>query len=425
VTRLIGVIVHNWPLKLAAIGLATLLYGGLVLSQSTQEYRGVIPVTVEGQPDDTYLITAVEPVTVVRYFAPSGVRPIGSTFTATIDVADVEAGAGPRQVPVVVASLDPRITVLGSEPDALTVELDTLETLTVPVIVERGPVPEGLELGETTVEPTEVRISGPSSVVERVVAARADVAIQPSGIDVDQDVRLVPVDQLGDAVSPVNVEPSTARVTIPVFSDRQSRTLPVSPVVTGTPAPGFEIASVLVDPSVVTVEGDADELVELDRIETAPVSANGLSSEQTVEVELAVPAGVVPLDRTTVQVTITVRAVTATRSFEVGLRLVGAEPDLIYEPAIDRVLITVGGSVADLDRLIGATLVADLDVAGLSTGTASVAVTAALPAGITLVAASPATVSVEISPPPAAATLAPTPAPTPEPTPSPTPAEGG
>jgi YbbR domain-containing protein len=275
------------------------------------------------------------------------------------------------------------------------------------------------------VEPTEVRISGPSSVVERVVAARADVAIQPSGIDVDQDVRLVPVDQLGDAVSPVNVEPSTARVTIPVFSDRQSRTLPVSPVVTGTPAPGFEIASVLVDPSVVTVEGDADELVELDRIETAPVSANGLSSEQTVEVELAVPAGVVPLDRTTVQVTITVRAVTATRSFEVGLRLVGAEPDLIYEPAIDRVLITVGGSVADLDRLIGATLVADLDVAGLSTGTASVAVTAALPAGITLVAASPATVSVEISPPPAAATLAPTPAPTPEPTPSPTPAEGG
>ncbi len=36
VTRVIGVLIHNWPLKLAAIGLATLLYGGLVFSQSTR-----------------------------------------------------------------------------------------------------------------------------------------------------------------------------------------------------------------------------------------------------------------------------------------------------------------------------------------------------------------------------------------------------
>ena len=34
--RIVGIIVHNWPLKLAAIGLATLMYGGLALSQNTQ-----------------------------------------------------------------------------------------------------------------------------------------------------------------------------------------------------------------------------------------------------------------------------------------------------------------------------------------------------------------------------------------------------
>ena len=38
VTRVLQVLVHNWPLKLAAIGLATLLYGGLVFSQSTQTF---------------------------------------------------------------------------------------------------------------------------------------------------------------------------------------------------------------------------------------------------------------------------------------------------------------------------------------------------------------------------------------------------
>ena len=46
VTRVIGVILHNWPLKLAAVGLATLLYGGLVLSQSARE----ISAWVAGEP---------------------------------------------------------------------------------------------------------------------------------------------------------------------------------------------------------------------------------------------------------------------------------------------------------------------------------------------------------------------------------------
>ena len=411
-TRLLGVIVHNWPLKLAAVGLATLLYGGLVLSQSTQEYKGVLAVGVVGQPDDTYLLTAVEPVTVVRYFAPSGVRAFASTFTATIDVSDVTPGGGPARVPIVITSLDDEITVLGSDPDAATVELDALETKTVPVVVDRGTVPDGLELGETTVDPASVQVSGPSSVVRNVVGARADIRIQPGGIDVDQDVLLVPVDGLGDAVTPVQVEPTTARVTIPVFSDRQSRTLPVSPVVTGTPAAGFEVASVTVEPSVVTVEGDADELVELERIDTVAIPVTGLSSDSTVEVALATPTGVIPLDRDTVEVTITLRQVTATRNFDVGLSLVGASSDLVYEPSVDRVIMTVGGSVADLDRLTGATLVAFLDVTGLDPGTSPLAVTADLPAGVAFVGASPATVTVVIR--------APEPPPTPTPTTPPT-----
>jgi YbbR domain-containing protein len=66
------------------------------------------------------------------------------------------------------------------------------------------------------------------------------------------------------------------------------------------------------------------------------------------------------------------------------------------------VLVTIGGSTADLDRLSGAELVMDLDVAGLKVGVHEVPVTANLPAGTTLVAANPATVGVTVSEPPAA-----------------------
>ena len=45
---------------------------------------------------------------------------------------------------------------------------------------------------------------------------------------------------------------------------------------------------------------------------------------------------------------------------------------------MDHVLVTIGGSVADLDRLSGAALVMDLDVTGLKAGTHEVTPTANL-----------------------------------------------
>ena len=103
---------------------------------------------------------------------------------------------------------------------------------------------------------------------------------------------------------------------------------------------------------------------------------------------------------------------TATRTYTAGLRLVGAAPDLSYALSTDRVLVTIGGSTADLDRLSGAAMVVDLDVAGLKAGAHPVPVTANLPAGTTLVAASPPKVTVTISvPAPSSAPAGASPAP--------------
>jgi YbbR domain-containing protein len=397
VTRVLGVLIHNWPLKLAAIGLATLLYGGLVLSQSSATLTGVVPVTPREQPADTFLLTTLRPVTEIRYFTPSNVRPISSDFEAWVDLSEVTPGQGRRSVPIQLRSIDPRVRVLGFEPQTVTVELDRVAQKSVPVQVERGDVPVNMSVGAVTVDPVEARVIGPASVLARVVAARASVIVQPSGIDVDQDIELVPIDSVGDAVAQVRLEPATARVTIPIFSDRQTRQLPVNPQITGSPAAGFEQSTLSVEPRFITVEGDVDELEALVTIDTVPIPVTGLSASRTLQVGLALPTGVVALDVQEVTVSVGIRPVTGTRSFEVGLRMIGVQPDLSYRAGVDRVLITVGGSTADLDRLIGATLAVDLDVTTLGPGTTEVQVTAALPPGIALVAASPPRVQVTVT----------------------------
>lgn len=401
-TRLLGIVVHNWPLKLAAIGLATLLYAGLVLSQGTYTLPPmVLPVQVENQPKDTYLLSPIPPVTTIRYFAaPDVPQPTAASFTAQVDLSGVDPKAGPQTVPVTVLPIDSRIQVVSFEPSVVRVELDPLETRKVPVVVEHGEVPSGSEIGDTTVVPAEVNVLGPKSIVDTVVSARADVVIQPGGIDINEDVMLVAIDKLGNAVSPVDVDPRTAHVKIPVFTDRKTRTLPVSPVITGTPAAGFEIESVTVTPITVTVEGDADELAALERADTDAVSASGASSDFSRLVGLDLPAGVVPLASDQVTVSVTLRPVTSTRTFEAGVALDGAKSDLTYAVDVQRVLLTIGGSVADLDRLEGATLTATLDVRQLGPGTSEVPVTIDLPAGLTLVSATPPAVRVTIVAPP-------------------------
>jgi YbbR domain-containing protein len=255
-----------------------------------------------------------------------------------------------------------------------------------------------MTIGQEIADPAEVRIVGPASVLERVTGARASVVIQTSGIDVDEDVELIAVDSIGDAVSQVKVEPSTAHIRVEIFSDQQSKTLPVSPQITGSPAAGYQLTAPTVEPSVITVKGDADDLQALASIDTQPIPVGGLSAPQTVTVGFALPPGVIALDAQEATVTIGVQAVTGSRTFEVGLRTIGVRAEFEYQLAVDRLVITVGGSPADLDRIVGATLAADLDVSALGPGTTDVTVGATLPNGITLVAASPPQVAVTVTP---------------------------
>jgi YbbR domain-containing protein len=414
-TRYLRFVVHNWPLKLAAIGLATLLYGGLVLSQTTQDFTGNVPIQVANAAGDVIVLTQPGSVTRVRYVAPPdlGLRIDSTTFRATVDLAGVQATGDRRTFSVAVEAVDPRIQVLDFEPRAIVLTADRVASRTVPIRAVLGPAPSGLDIGEPTVEETTATVSGPASVVAKVTEAQARVVVDGSGIDVNQLVTLLPVDANGEALTPVDVDPVQVRVKVPVFTDRRSKTLPVTPNVIGTPAAGFEIASVTVDPAVVSVEGDANDLAALESADTQPISVSGASSEVTQTVSLALPDGVQALGGGTVQVTVTLRPRTGTRVFEAGLLLIGARPDLVYSLSTDHVLVTIGGSLADLDRLSGVSLTLTVDVTGLEPGTHAVPVSANLATGLTLVGASPNPVDVIVSSP------ASSPAPSAGPSPSP------
>ena len=403
-TRAVRIITHNWPLKLGAIALATLLYGGLVLSQTTQPFPGSVQIGVENPPADAIVMTPLGAVSGIRYVAPPdlGLRIESTSFQATVDLAGIVPTGEPVTLDVAVQAVDSRIQVLDFEPKRISVTVDRLGTKTVPVRVALGPIPSGLDVGDPVVDIETATVSGPQSIVDGITEVQAPITIDASGIDIDQLVGLVAIDTAGTELgvdSRIEIDPPRARVQVQLFTDRRSKTVPVAPNVIGTPAAGFEVASVEVDPPVVSVQGDANDLASLDRADTQPVSISGASSEVHLEVGFALPAGVQALGTTSVTVTVKLRPVTATRTFEAGLIVVGASPNLAYSLSTDRILVTIGGSVAELDRLSGTSLVLRVDVSGLGVGTHSVTATANLTTGLTLVGASPNPIDVTVSSP--------------------------
>ena len=82
--------------------------------------------------DTVVLPSTPQPVTQVRYFAPTGVQVATSSFLATIDLSGHEGKVGVISVKIDVTTPDSRIRVLGYDPAFATVDLDALKSLVRP-----------------------------------------------------------------------------------------------------------------------------------------------------------------------------------------------------------------------------------------------------------------------------------------------------
>jgi len=401
VSRVLRAIVYNWPLKLAAIALATLLYAGLVVSQNAQSRDVGVQIQAVNQKPNTILIGGLGDIQQVRYFVTNNtdVTVSSASFVASVDLTNVAPGPLTQSVRVNVESPDPRIQVLSAVPAYVAVRLESVASKDVPVVVVPGTLPPGLQVFPPVASIQRVTVRGAKSDVDRVTAARAAVPIDASGIDINREFVLTPVDNLGEIVRGVDVEPATVNVAMRVFKDRRTATVPVRPNIAGNPANGYDVARIVVTPPVITVQGDPADLANVATADTAPASIEGRTTDLEVDVPLALPTGVSSTDATTVHIHVVIQAITESRNFTAGVTLVGARTDRAYVLPVDRVVVTISGTQNDLDSLSGTNIVVLADVTSLDVGTRTVPLKVQIPAGLTVVATSPPDVAVQITQP--------------------------
>jgi YbbR domain-containing protein len=166
---------------------------------------------------------------------------------------------------------------------------------------------------------------------------------------------------------------------------------------------------VSVQPVTVVIAGPRTLLQGIDHVDTVDVTVAGVRADVVSDAKLVLPDGVTIADgQSTAKITVTIKALTGSSTYSVGILLIGTSGTLSYGLSNASTLVVVSGPVTALNGLVGSTLQAVADVTGLGEGTHTVTLNVAVPSGLKVTSILPRQVTVTIT---SAAT--PTPSPTP------------
>ncbi|NPV73435.1 MAG: hypothetical protein HPY89_06540 [Pelotomaculum sp.] len=231
---------------------------------------------------------------------------------AVINIPERETGD--LSLPVQV-SAPAGLRVVQVTPDEVRVSVDRMTEKSVAVAVSlRGAPAQGFTALAPVCQPGAVTARGPSRVINEISQATAVVDIQAATKDVEQNVP-VSVGNLD-----VTLIPSAVRVTVPVVSALASKTVPVLPQVTGSPAAGYALRRSYAEPESVQIFGAAEVLGAISNIRTEPVDVQGVDGSLSRETGLVVPHGVANVYPAKVKVQVEIEKVEAPPQQQPGSR---------------------------------------------------------------------------------------------------------
>jgi len=359
-----------------------------------------VPVGIRGLEEGVAFSHSVTAAVDVRLRASSQVLTIlrVEDFEAYVDLVGLEAGE--HRVPVQVVSSQGDVQILGIDPGSVDVSLESVAEKLVPVRVEVMDSPAfGYDAGEPQVEPTAVRVSGPSQYVESAEVAVAEVYLRAARSTVEAR-RLVSLRAQGGQVLSGGGEwtPRIVTVTVPIEQRPGYRDVNVRVRWGGQPARGYRISEVAVDPSIVTLFGSAAGIEAAPGyVETMPVNIEGASGNVVERLALLVPENVSVFGVQSVVVSVGITAIEESAWVQRSPIIQGLDDTLRVELSPQVVEVLLVGPLPRLETLRPGDVQVVLDLTGLQVGTHSLAPSLVLPEGLRQETLVPETVEARIS----------------------------
>ena len=322
-----------------------------------------------------------------------------ANFRATVNMTGVRDTQSTQSIVVELVGVDADEASIVQVSSLFTqVVLEAEVTKTVPVQVNRlGSVAQGFTVTAIEPDPAEVTVIGPTSSVNLVERADADVNLTGIRSNLERQYELTPRDS-GGAIQPrVRVEPSAATVNINVQQQETPQIVPILVDTQGEVANGYNIVDIDPDPRTILVRGPLELLQSLDFISTEPIDVSGASATITRSVALQVPTGV-EAELPAVDVTIEIQPALGSRAITVVPTMLNIPSGLNAVPQTTSLTVRVSGPVPLLNELTPSDIQATVDATDLTEGVHSLPVRVEVPDGITLDAFEPAQAVIALRP---------------------------
>lgn len=387
------VCLRNWPTKLLALLLAVLLWGGLITQDpalTREKYFSNVSVNINGQESvkrNGFIVTSdltdlLDDVTLIanvpqmQYAAAQA-----SNYNLRVDLSKIKT-AGQQELRILSTNSSTYGTVSGIQPSTITIDVDEYITrFRIPVSVQTvGTAPEGYYAGEITLDPPMVTISGPKSMVEKIV--RAEVVMELGNLPqhegtIRKALKYTLLDENNNPVESKLLEVTSESVLLDSVAVEQTvyamKTLSLSQVglVRGTPMEGYEIKSVTVTPENIVVAGNGNELAEITGLfSDAFVDVSGLTDSVNQRMRINNVSEFKYISANYVNVTVEIGPVMRSSSFtNLPIQLEGLEDGYRASMSRANASVMLTGSQMWLDTLDSDKIRLVCDTSGLAPGT--------------------------------------------------------
>lgn len=353
-------------------------------------------LTINGDIPTEILVTIRAPQSVWNQLTshPEGVRAI-------LDLSGLSSGEHKLNLQI---QVDPRpVRIVTVNPATVTFNLEPLITRSLPLQSTLSGQPAiGYQAGDLTLEPKEVVLAGPESIVLRVTRARVSVDLSGIRENIDHSIPIEVLDQNNAPVTGLSIHPESAHVSLPVSRQGGFRDMAVKVVVHGQVAGGYRLDSISVFPPVVTVFSSNPDLTNAlpGVVETQPLDLQNASDNLNLRVSLNLPSGISVVGPQTVLIQAGISPIQSSLTLtEERVEATGLSSEMGYHISPSAVDVILSGPLPILDTLTRQDVHVTVDVTGLGAGTYQLTPTVQiLASNVTVESLLPGTVEVILAP---------------------------
>jgi YbbR domain-containing protein len=337
-----------------------------------------VPLEIIGQEPSLVITNDIPASIEVSLRAPHSVWGQLTTqenaVRAVLDVSTLSAGE--HELPIqTLISVRP-VQIVFANPTVVAIKLEPLAVQTLPVSLSLSGQPAiGYQAGEVTLEPTEVLISGPQSLVDQVARARVRVNLDDVRESIEQAMEIEIVDAQNVPINGVTINPEAVHVNIPLSQQGGFRDVAVKVVVRGQVAAGYRLENISVFPPVITVFAEDPELVSAlpGVVDTQPLELQDAKQDITTRLALNLPENVTIVGTEgaqTVQVQVAISPIqTSVTLLNQPIKLIGLPEGLAAQISPQTVDVIISGPLPVLEVLTPQDITVTVDVTGLDVGT--------------------------------------------------------